>query len=132
MEEVRSLLSQGKEVSFTPKGYSMLPLLRTDRDSVILKKLPGAGVGDIILVRTEGRYVLHRLISMEGDKLVLQGDGNLQGTETCGPDDVLGTVIRIKRGRLGFKPGNGRFWRGLPYIVRRVILAIYRRLYKTL
>lgn len=132
MEEAGRLLDQGKEVSFTPKGHSMLPLLRTDRDSVILKKLPGLAVGDIILVQAQGHYVLHRLIGLEGEKLLLQGDGNLQGTESCSPADVLGTVIRIKRGPFSFKPGKGRLWRALPYLLRRVILAIYRRLYKIL
>jgi hypothetical protein len=128
LEDAAALMNEGREVTLKPLGCSMLPFIRGGRDSVRLKKLPDVAVGDMLLVRLEGpRYVLHRLIAVDGDRLTLMGDGNLAGTETCTKADVLGTVVAIERGKRVVKPGNGLWWRRLkPF--RRYILAIYRRI----
>ena len=127
LEEAGELLNEGREVTFTPLGSSMLPFIRGGKDSVTLKKKPDAAVGDIVLVRLPGRYVLHRIIALEGEKVTLMGDGNLVGTENCRLPDIMGTVTAIQKGKRSVTPGNGRFWRVLkPF--RRYILAIYRRL----
>ena len=128
LEDAAALMNEGREVTLKPLGCSMLPFIRGGRDSVRLKKMPDVAVGDMLLVRLGGpRYVLHRLIAVDGDQLTLMGDGNLAGTETCTKADVLGTVVAIERGSRVVKPGNGLWWRRLkPF--RRYILAIYRRI----
>lgn len=127
LEEVGSLLDEGREVSFTPLGSSMLPFIRGGRDSVRLQKKESLQVGDIVLVRLQGRYVLHRIIALEGEKVTLMGDGNIVGTESCLRSDVMGTVVAIQKGKREVIPGKGKFWRAIkPF--RRYILAIYRRL----
>ena len=128
LEEIGRMLEEGREVVFRPKGNSMLPFIRGDRDSVVLRKQENVEVGDIILVRLDGRYVLHRLIRKEGDALTLMGDGNVRGTEACTVGDVMGTVTAIVRenGKT-VKPGKGTLWRALKPL-RRYILAIYRRI----
>ena len=128
LEDAAALMEEGRDVTFRPLGSSMLPFIRGGRDSVTLRKLPTVKVGDMLLVRLEGpRYVLHRLIAIDGDRLTLMGDGNLAGTETCTKADVLGTVVAIERGKRVVKPGNGLWWRRLkPF--RRYILGIYRRI----
>ena len=122
--EISSLLAEGREVSFTPKGTSMLPFIRGGRDSVTLKKLAEVKVGDIVLVRLpDSRYVLHRVWGLDGDSLELMGDGNLIGKEKCRLADVMGTTVSIN----GRKPTRGRLWRTLkPF--RRYLLGIYRRI----
>lgn len=127
LEEVGSLLNEGREVSFTPLGSSMLPFIRGGRDSVRLQKKDSMEVGDIVLVRLQGRYVLHRIIALEGEKVTLMGDGNIIGTESCLRSDVMGTVVAIQKGKREVIPGRGRFWRAIKPL-RRYILAIYRRL----
>ncbi len=126
LEEAGKLLDEGREVVFTPLGSSMLPFIRGGKDSVRLRKMPEVAVGDIVLVRLPGRYVLHRVVALEGDDVTLMGDGNLVGTEHCSPADVMGTVTAIVKGEKEITPGKGRFWRFLKP-VRRYILAIYRR-----
>lgn len=124
LEEVGALLAEGREVAFTPKGTSMLPFIRGGKDTVTLKKLDSVEVGDIVLVRlADERYVLHRVIGTHGDALLLMGDGNIAGTESCTKADVMGTVVLINK----HKPSNGRIWRWLKP-VRRYLLGIYRRL----
>ena len=127
LEEAAALMEEGREVCFTPLGNSMLPFIRGGRDSVLLKKLPDVEVGDIVLARLPGRYVMHRVFSREGDNLVLMGDGNVAGTESCTTTDILGTVTAIFKGKRTIQPGKGRIWRAL-LPIRRYILAIYRRI----
>lgn len=131
--EIERLLKDGKEVRFTPSGVSMRPFIEGDRDSVILTSLSRSPrIGDILLVRIESNspmsptFVLHRLVRIEGDTLVLQGDGNLLGEERCGASDIIGIVKRIESPSGRRKPlTRGRLW----YHMRRwrwFLLKIYR------
>jgi hypothetical protein len=131
--EIERLLKDGKEVRFTPSGVSMRPFIEGDRDSVILSSLSrNPRIGDILLVRLESNspmsptFVLHRLVRIEGDTLVLQGDGNLVGEERCGVSDIIGIVKRIESPSGRRKPlTRGRLW----YHMRRwrwLLLKVYR------
>ena len=129
LEEAAALMADGRQVSFTPLGCSMLPFIRGGRDSVTLGKKPAVEVGDIALIRLPGpRYVLHRVIAITPEQVTLMGDGNLSGTENCPPEEVLGVVTAIQRGKRQVRPGNGKWWRAIPRFFRRYILAIYRRI----
>ena len=131
--EIARLLNEGKQVRFTPSGVSMRPFIEGDKDSVILAKLNQAPrVGDIVLAQVEtlcgkSSYVLHRLIRIEGDRYILQGDGNLNGEEVCALGDIIGVVIRIEApsGRRKLMT-RGRLWYHLrPF--RKYLLKIYRK-----
>lgn len=127
MSEIAQLLSEGREVVMTPKGNSMLPFIRGEVDSVRLRKTERLQVGDIVLAHFDGRFLLHRVIALDGEKVTLMGDGNLKGTEEGPRSEVFGKVVEIitpqKRHR---KPGKGRLWRkALP--VRRYLLKAYRK-----
>ena len=128
LEEAATLLDEGREVCFVPKGNSMLPFIRGGKDSVVLKKKSPVEVGDIALVRLpESRYVMHRVVKVRPEEVVLMGDGNCKGQERCHPADVLGVVAYIVKGERQVRPGKARLWRVLlPF--RRYILAIYRRI----
>ena len=130
--ELARLLATGKEVRFTPSGVSMRPYIEGDKDSVILAPLNRKPrVGDILLAEVETlcgntTYVLHRLVRIEGETLVLQGDGNLAGEERCNAADVIGIVKRIEnpKGRRKLLT-RGRMWYVLKP-VRKWLLKIYR------
>lgn len=126
--EVAAVLSEGREVVISPTGNSMLPFIRDGRDRVVLRKQDDLAVGDIVLMYTGGRYILHRVIEIDGEQVTLMGDGNLKSVEHGTRAEVIGTVTEILRpGGRSVRPGTGRFWRVLKP-VRRYILAIYRRL----
>ena len=129
LEEIALLVAGGKEVIFRPKGNSMLPFIRGDRDSVKLIRCDSPQTGDIILARYQGSYVLHRVTALGETQLELMGDGNLNRTETVFRKDVLGKVAAIIReDGHAVTPGKARLWRRLkPF--RRIILGIYRRLF---
>ena len=127
--EIGKLLDEGREVEMRPKGNSMLPFIRPEKDSVVLHKKNGVEVGDIVLAKTGVNYVMHRIIKVEGSALTLMGDGNIAGTERCTKDDILGTVIKIIRpGGKTVIPSKGKLWKALRP-VRRYLLAFYRRVW---
>ena len=138
--ELARLLAEGKEVRFTPSGVSMRPFIEGDQDSVILKALTRPPRrGDILLAQTQTlcgqtTYVLHRLIRIENDTYVLQGDGNLAGEERCALGDIIGRVTRIEIPTGSRKPlTRGYLWHLLKP-VRNYLLKLYRhsilKLYK--
>ena len=129
--EVARLLAEGRDVIMTPKGISMLPFIRGDIDSVLLRKREQIEVGDIVLAYFGGVYILHRVIATDQATVTLMGDGNLQGTEKGKRSDVLGTVVEIigPDGKHR-SPGKGRLWyKLLP--VRKYLLKIRRKWNKT-
>ncbi len=134
LPEVAKLLSEGSEVTIRAKGNSMLPFIKGDRDSVVLKKEEVYRMGDIVLAEISPKlFVLHRIIKISEGKVALMGDGNISKTEECLLDNIYGRAIAIiRKGRLvdcNSKTSlrSARVWgRLLP--LRRYILAIYTRL----
>ena len=126
--EVAAVLQEGREAVILPTGKSMLPFIREGVDRVVLRKKDSFEIGDIVLARFDGRYLLHRIVALDGDAVTLMGDGNLRGQEKGRTDGIVGTVTAVIRpdGRRRV-PGKGRVWRALKP-VRRYLLAIYRRL----
>ena len=134
--EMARLLSEGKEVRFTPSGVSMRPFIEGDRDSVIVAPFANRRapkIGQIVLAKTEKSnnsvYVLHRIIGVTKDGLFrLQGDGNLTGEEYCRRANIYGFVRRIESpsGRSKLLT-HGYLWRLLKP-VRQPLLKLYRHL----
>ena len=134
--EMARLLSEGKEVCFTPSGVSMRPFIEGDRDSVIVAPFAerqAPKIGQIVLAKTENSdtsfYVLHRIIGVTEDGLFrLQGDGNLIGEEYCRRANIYGFVRRIESpsGRPKLLT-HGYLWRLLKP-VRQPLLQLYRHI----
>ena len=134
LAEVSALVKEGNQVQLLTKGCSMLPFIVGDRDSVLLRN-ESVSVGDAVLAEiAPGQYVLHRILRIAGEKVELKGDGNLRGTEFCLLSDIKAKAAAVIR------PGGKeidcttagyarkvRFWNSLPYIFRRLWLAILRR-----
>ncbi|MCQ2143633.1 MAG: S24/S26 family peptidase [Bacteroidales bacterium] len=136
LPEVARLVAEGHSVSIMAKGNSMLPFIRDRKDTIVLTKAEDYKVGDLLLCEVAPeRYVLHRLISMDGNgRLTLMGDGNLKGTETAAKDKVMAKASFILRN--GKRPVDleskgfrilSRIWKLLkPF--RRIILGLRRRI----
>ncbi len=97
LEDVNSLLSEGKRVKIHAKGRSMNPFIQ-EVDIIVLAPPEKIVNGDIVLARIENkRYVLHRIIKKKNDIVWLMGDGNLFGSEQCSLDNILGVAESIIR-----------------------------------
>ena len=129
---VRQYVSQGEKVIISVKGYSMRPFLEHLRDRVMLAPWTELHVSDAVLAEiAPGLFVLHRIISIDGEKLTLMGDGNIRGTEHCTKADVCGVVTQYLRpnGHVLLASDKGlqrriRIWRRL-LPIRRWLLFIY-------
>ena len=137
--DVQRMLDEGKRVTIPVKGSSMLPFIRGGKDLVVLEK---AGevlrADDIVLFhvgpREGGRYVMHRILSIDGDAVDIQGDGVPKTHEHVRRNQVIAKAVEIlrdgKRRVDPYSPGQRRlvhFWQWLRP-VRRYILFIYRHL----
>lgn len=134
VSEIGRLIDEGEEVVFKPKGVSMLPFIRGGKDSVLLRKADELKTGDIALAKvSDGRYVLHRVEKIDGEEIVLMGDGNLVGRERCRRGDVMAIAVKIIKDKKEIdtrSPSHMRkagIWKML-LPLRRYLLAIYRRI----
>jgi hypothetical protein len=127
LNEVAQLLGEGREVVITPKGRSMLPFIRGEVDQIKLRQPDGLRVGDIVLAYFENHYVLHRIVAINGEEVVLMGDGNLKGTEQGDRSEVVGKVVEIITPDLRqHKPGKAWLWRHTLFF-RKYLLKVYRK-----
>ena len=119
-------LQEGKLIAIVPQGISMLPFIEGGMDQVFLLKKEKVIVGDIVLVEYRGKHILHRIYAIDGEKVILMGDGNLEGTEEVMVEEVMGTVVEIVHKGRRRKPGKAWLWRhSLP--LRRYLLKIHRK-----
>ena len=136
LESAISLVDEGVSVTFPVKGVSMLPFIIGGRESVILVRPQDVAVGDVVLAWVEGcRYVVHRIIRIDGEHVTLMGDGNLAGTEHCTTAGIKAIATHVvgddDRPHSLYTPWRRHaallWWHLRP--VRRYLLAIYRKLY---
>lgn len=135
---VKEMLASGHDVTIPVKGYSMLPFIRGGKDLVVLRSPGEVKKDDIVLFHVGpeegGRYVMHRIISVDGKNVDIMGDGVPKNHEYVTIENIVGKAICILRG--GKKPIDPyskselrkvHLWqRLLP--LRRYILFVYRHL----
>ena len=150
--DVLSILEM--EPAIPVKGYSMLPFIRGGKDLVVLEPLRREpAVDDIVLFyvgpKDTGRYVMHRIVGIDGDRVDIMGDGVPRNHEHVTKRCLLArakTILRNGDGKVNsfnysvlpsgvrsvdpYSPGELRkvhFWQWLgPF--RRYLLFIYKRL----
>lgn len=143
---VVEVLRSGRQVTIPVKGYSMLPFIRGEKDLVVLEPVCGGSVndaesvdsdlrkGDIVLFHYSGRYILHRVVAIDGDSVEIQGDGVVRNREHCDLQHIYGRVVKILRcGEKAVNPYSAwqkflLWWWNLLLPGRRYLLAVYRRL----
>ncbi len=135
LQETIRLVEDWVSVTLPVNGQSMLPFIIGGKESVILQKPILPKVGNVVLAWVDGsRYVVHRIIRIDGDDVTLMGDGNVAGTEHCTRSDIKAVATHVvgADGRIHYLNSRWRkltaklWYRLLP--IRRYLLAIYRRL----
>ena len=101
LAEILPLLLEGQGcLSLRVTGYSMMPLLRHNRDTVWLRAPSGSiSAGQILLFRRDnGKLVLHRVWKvLPEDRFQMNGDAQVW-FETIRRDQILAEVSEIRRG----------------------------------
>ena len=83
---------------YPPKGHSMLPLLREERDLMVIQK----GTGEyrkydaVLFQRNDGELVLHRVLRIEPERCRIQGDNTFY-SELVRKEQILGKLTQILR-----------------------------------
>ena len=134
IEEAVRLVQEGVTVTFPVTGQSMLPFIIGGKESVILHAPGLIDVGDVVLAWVDGnRYVVHRIIKLNYDRVTLMGDGNVAVTEHCRLNDIKARVTHVVDAKdkthylyNRWRMLGAKVWYWLRPI-RRYLLAIYRR-----
>ena len=135
--EVERLLTEDLTATILVRGNSMRPLLRDGCDKVVLRRSQESdiAIGEIMLFRYRGDYIMHRVVGIDGDIVVFAGDGNYKTYEMAPRRDVIARVVSVVRpsGRVVECDGwswrtISRAWLILPRELRRIILGVMRRI----
>ena len=122
-------------------GYSMEPLIRYNRDYVTVIPLSESlAEGDIVLFSDpyQKRYVLHRVWTLENERVLTWGDNCDRPDAWMTVNDIWGKVILIERGNHKITPDArkgllfARFWHitGRAYrILRGTVSRVYHRIF---
>lgn len=136
LPKVVQLINEGHTVTLTAKGNSMMPFIQHDRDQLIFGKLNDIKVGMPVLAEiSKGVFVCHRIEGINGNRITLRGDGNIQGTEQCTLDDVRAELVSVIRKGKTYDLHTSGSWRIYSAIwprllpCRRILLALYRLLW---
>ena len=91
-------LERSGSIVFTNKGVSMMPLLRQDRDLMVIeKKGPGrCKKYDVILFKRGEKYVLHRILKVREKDYFVAGDNCRKG-ESVRDSQILGVLTQVVR-----------------------------------
>ena len=101
---LEELLNRDGHLAFTNKGVSMMPLLREDRDVMLIERKGSERCMqlDAVLfrrpeIRGKGAYVLHRILKVYDDGTYwIVGDNCISG-ETVAESQILGILTGVVR-----------------------------------
>ena len=122
-------LEEGQSVKFSPRGTSMLPMLRQG-DSVVLSPCPERlKKYDLPLYRRDnGEYVLHRVIKV-GKSYTCIGDNQFEYEHGIEHRQMIGVVTAFVNGK---KERSVDEWKYRVYCRARHFSRPARRLYRAL
>ncbi|MDD4414252.1 MAG: S26 family signal peptidase [Oscillospiraceae bacterium] len=114
----------GLDVTLTVTGSSMQPLLKHNRDQVVLTKVQADSLkkGDVPLyIRRGGQYVLHRIVDVQQGTYTMLGDAQTNLEKGIKPDQVFAVAKGFyRKGRYINCQGWGyRRWVSLWWHLRR-------------
>ena len=114
---IREQIALGGSVRISPRGTSMMPMLRQGMDTVVLSPVPERlRKYDIPFYRRDnGQFVLHRIVAV-GETYTCIGDNQFQLEREVRKEQIIAVVTAFSRGgreipvtNLGYC-GYCRFW----------------------
>ncbi len=96
---MKEQFDQGGQITFTPKGISMLPMLRHNKDTVTLKSpvFPLKKYDIPFYIRNNGSYVLHRIVKVRPDGYVLRGDNQFFNEDGIQENQIIAVMESFTR-----------------------------------
>lgn len=92
-------LEKNGKLIYTNKGDSMMPLIKQDRDLLIIKPVQGRlKKYDVPLYRRDsGQYVLHRILKVRQHDYVICGDNRWQKEYGITDSHIIGVLTAVVR-----------------------------------
>ena len=99
MPLIRERIAAGESVRFSPRGTSMLPLLRQGVDTVVLSPLPEKlKKYDLpFYQRKDGQFVLHRIVKA-GESYTCVGDNQFKLEKGLKHEQMIAVMTAFSRG----------------------------------
>lgn len=96
---IEEILEENGEVTFTPAGNSMLPLLRNRKDTIVIKKTDGKlKKYDVPLYRrADGSFVLHRVVDINSDGYIMCGDNQTEKEYFVKDEQIIAVMSSFYR-----------------------------------
>lgn len=136
---LESIIGNGETFILSVTGRSMLPLLGRGDSKIILRRVSKDEdiYGRIAMFRaTNGHIVIHRVIRIEGDDVILKGDGNIVQEERCSRSEIIAVVEQVLYSNGDIVECSSWQWRvkehiwlSTPLFIRRYVLALLHRWY---
>lgn len=141
IDVIEEILSSGGDFKMFPRGTSMLPLIKQNIDSVVIKRHEGPlKKHDIAFYRrADGSFVLHRVMKVCRDgRYVMCGDNQTRLERGVPHEAVIAVVTRIckKDKELSLSSVKYRlykfFWTKMPirravFLIRRILRRLFKR-----
>lgn len=132
--EVQAQIRQGKKVKIRVRGNSMLPFIRNNDEALLIPPTPEKiRKGTPVVAQTdELGIVLHRIHRIEGSRITLLGDGNVNQFEHTSPERIIAVVSHYYRGKHCFRTDSlgmklvGRLWMAAHPWRRKVLMAAWK------
>ena len=130
---IEELLARDGKLIYKTRGVSMEPMLRQNRDLVVLET-PKARLKpyDVALYKRGTSLVLHRVLQVEEDHYLIRGD-NTYVMEKVPDEAVLGVLTSFQRKGKQISVMDGRYQRYVKlwcaiYPLRRFLVMTVRRM----
>lgn len=94
-EIAKALLKENGKITGLATGRSMWPLLRSNKDNAVIVPVTRPfKKNDVVLYRkpTTDELVLHRIIKINGDRLIIRGDNVYYKETGIEPTDIIGIL----------------------------------------
>lgn len=101
IDVIEEILASGGEFKMYPRGISMLPLIKQERDAVVLVRDESISLSPMDIAfykRDNGQFVLHRVMSCEADgTYTMCGDNQIYLEPGIRADQIIARVSKLYR-----------------------------------
>lgn len=133
-------IKDGGQFVFYPSGMSMYPTIKEKEDCVVLVEAKSLQKNDLILyLRDNGKYVLHRIISLKNGHYILCGDNQFVYERGITDSHIIAMAHEIRKpsGKVisldeirAYTPSLWQFVIRQIFRIRSLLGRIKRRIFK--
>lgn len=110
---IEDLLNREGIILYKIVGKSMEPMLRPNRDLVIIRKKQideKFFENDVVLLKSRGKLILHRIIRVDDlGKYVILGDNSSQIDYNINKDSIIGILQGFYRDKVFYSTKDGKY-----------------------